>query len=157
MKLVKLLKKQLTRWRALSFARKLVKGYAKLCGKKRVSQEHVEAVYLMLYPYVKVFNDMNIRFEVGEQKQIWGAGMELFSVLTTYFGEKGLKGITKYELADELDVSVRAIEKTLRQFKDLELNCLEIVTIRESRTQRTYIRLGKELRTFFENYSNLFL
>jgi len=155
-KLERLLKRQLTIWRAQEYIKRMIEAFVRLQGLKTVTQKSVDLLYMLLYPYVHSFNQLNIRIDLASDRQIWGAGLELFSALANYFGQKGLAGVTKYELSDELDVTTRAIEKVLSQIRVLQnetgFDLIDIQTIRQGRTQRTYIRLGKNLREFFNSF-----
>jgi len=155
-KLEKMLKRQLTIWRSKEYIKRMLEAFTRLLGLKTVTQKTVNLLYLMLYPYVESFNQLNIRTDLDSDRKIWGAGLELFSALANYFGESSLIGVTKYELSEELDVSVRAIEKILKQINEIKelrrFDIIDVETKRIGKSFKTFIKLGENLRLFFNDF-----
>lgn len=140
-KLTELFNGQVSEGRAFLYARDYSKAIARFQGKTEVSQEDVDLFYKLFNPYLESFTKLQQRIDLDHTVTVSSGHLELLTEIA-----KHLEGRTKAELATNLMVTPRHIEREITFLLDKEL-------IREH--EKKYL-LSTELTEFFNWYKDTF-
>jgi len=127
--------------RAYLYARDYAIAIARFQGKNTVKQEDVDLFYKLFSPYLESFSKLQQRQDLESSTIVSSGHMELLTAIGRY-----LEGVTKQQLSESLNVTVRHIERCASFLLRKEL-------IREEEGQ---YHLSTELEQFFSWYKDSF-
>ena len=140
-KLTTLYSKHTSQGRALLYARDYAIAIARFQGKNTVEQEDVDLFYRLFSPHLDSFSKLQQRQNLESPTIVSSGHMELLTAIGKY-----LEGVTKQQLSESLNVTVRHIERCAVFLLEKEL-------IREEEGK---YHLSTDLEQFFNWYRDTF-